>query len=57
MAETKQNNNLYFVYTLSAVGTVQLINNWRQAGLSRGFVDYFENGELTDRFTDTQGWL
>jgi hypothetical protein len=24
---------------------VQLINKWCQAGLSRGFVDYSENGE------------
>ena len=48
VAETKLNNNVYFVYTLSAVGTVQLINNWRQDGLSRGFVDYSENGEQTD---------
>ena len=23
---------------------MQLINTWRQAGLSRGFVDYSENG-------------
>jgi hypothetical protein len=29
----------------------------RQIMLSRGFVDYFENREHTDRFTDMQGWL
>ena len=51
VAETKLNNIVYFVYTLSAVCTVQLINNWRQAGLSRGFVDKSENGEQR---TDTQ---
>ena len=33
------------MYTWS---TVLLINTWRQAGLSRGFVDYSENGEHTD---------
>ena len=39
VAETKLNNNVYFVYILSAVCTVQLINNWR---LVTGFVDYSE---------------
>ena len=39
----------------------QLINNWRHASLSRGFVDYSENGDHTHRQntdriqTDTQG--
>ena len=42
------------VCTLPAVCTVQLINTWRQAGLSRGFVDYSENGEHTDTQIDTQ---
>ena len=45
MAETKLNN---FVYTLPADCTVQLINTWRHAGLSRGFVDYSENEEQID---------
>ena len=45
VAEAKLNSLVYFVYTLSAVCTVQLINTWHQAGLSRGFVDYSENGE------------
>ena len=46
----------YFWITLTwqAVCTVQLINTWRKAGLSRGFVDYYENEEHTDnRHTDT----
>ena len=48
--EAKLNNIVYFVYTLPAVCTVQLINTWRQAGLSRGSVDYSENGgHQTDR--------
>ena len=51
---------LYTVHlwcTWPAVCTVQLINTWRKAGLSRGFVDYSENGEqihrsqITDRHT------
>ena len=45
VTEAKLNNFVYFVYTLPAVCTVQLINTWHQAGLSRGFVDYYENGE------------
>ena len=54
VAETKLNNNVYFVYTMSAVCNVQLINNWRQAGLSRGFVDYSENGgQIDTHYTDT----
>ena len=33
-------------------------NTRRQAGISRGFVDYSENGGHTDRVqTDTEGWL
>ena len=44
VAEAKLHNLLYFVYTLPAVCTVQLINTWRQAGLDRGFVDYSEKG-------------
>ena len=51
-------SSLCTLYTCSApVCTVQLINNWRQAGLIRGFVDYSENGEHTDTQTDTQGFL
>ena len=41
-AEAKLNNTVYFVYTWLAVCTVQLIKTWRQAGLSRVFVDYSE---------------
>ena len=41
-AEAKLNNTVYFVYTWLAVCTVQLINTWRQAGLSKVFVDYSE---------------
>ena len=33
------------MFTWPAVFTVQLSKTWRQAGLSRGFVDYSENGE------------
>ena len=51
--KTKLNNLAYFVYTLSAVCTVQLINTWRHAGLSRGCVDYSENGGHTDTQIDT----
>ena len=38
------------VVHLPAVCTVQLSNTWRQTGLRRGFVDYSENGEHTDRY-------
>ena len=36
-----------------ALCTVQLINTWRKAGLSRGFVDYSENGGQIHRYTHT----
>ena len=52
MAKAKLNNFMCFMYTLSPVYTVQLINTWCQAGLSRGFVDYSENGAHTDRQID-----
>ena len=51
-AEAKLNNSVYMVYTWPVVCTVQLINIWRQAGLSRGFVDYSENGEHTHTHID-----
>jgi hypothetical protein len=51
VAEAKLNNLLYFVYTLPAVFTLQLIN---QAGLSKGFIDYSENGEQIDTQIHTQ---
>ena len=44
VAEAKLNNIVYTVYTWQAVCTVQLINTWCQAGISKGFVDYSENG-------------
>ena len=31
-----------------------MIDNWRKAGLSRGFVNYSENGEHTDTQIDTR---
>ena len=40
--------------TWPAVYTVQMINNWRKAGLIRGFVDYSENGEQIDTQIHTQ---
>ena len=52
VAEAKLNNILYFVYTLPAICTVQLINTWYQFGLSAGFVDYSENGPYTHRYTE-----
>ena len=57
VAEAKLNSNLCFVYNCPAVCTVQQINTWRHAGLSRGFIDYFENKEHKYRNTDTQGFL
>ena len=51
-AEAKLNNIVYFVYTWPAVCTVQLVNTWRQAGLSGVFVDYSEIGEHKDTYTD-----
>ena len=54
-AETKMNK---IVYTWPTICTVQLNNTWRQAGISRGFVDYSRNGGHTHtQSTDTQGWL
>ena len=51
-AETKMNK---IVYTWPTVCTVQLNNTWRQAGISRGFVDYSLNGEQIDRVQTHRG--
>ena len=57
VTEAKLNNIVYFVYTWTAVCTVQLIHTWSQFGLSIVFVDYSENEGHTDTQTDKQGFL
>ena len=50
-AEANLNNIVYTVYTWPAVCTVKLINTWRQAGNSRGFVDNSEDRKTEYRYT------
>jgi hypothetical protein len=52
-AEAKLNNSVYIVYTWRVVCTLELINTRGQAGISRGFVDYFENEGHTHTKIDT----